>query len=157
MYCESWSLRRELSFVVWSHDHLITWSCCLWASQCNAQSVYVSITYAYRAVTALLMRLFSSSDKHSLQKIRSQHLIQINFVVDLNSLIEQFTWFFFMTFYHVFSSWFFIKVKWSSCFLIMTFYQIIFMFFFMFLFMFIFMFLIMFLFMTFYQKDNAKK
>ena len=31
----------------------------------------------------MLMRLFSSSDKHSLQKIRSQHLIQINLVVDL--------------------------------------------------------------------------
>ncbi len=28
------------------------------------------------------MRLFSSSDKHSLQKIRSQHLVQINLVVD---------------------------------------------------------------------------
>ncbi len=61
---------------------LITWSCCLWASQCDAQSVYVSITCAYRAVTALLMRLFSSSDKHSLQKICSQHFIQINLVVD---------------------------------------------------------------------------
>ena len=31
----------------------------------------------------MLMRLFNSSDKHSLQKIRSQHLIQINLVVDL--------------------------------------------------------------------------
>ncbi len=30
----------------------------------------------------MLMRLFSSSDKHSLQKIRSQHLVQINLVVD---------------------------------------------------------------------------
>ncbi len=30
----------------------------------------------------MLMRLFSSSDKHSLQKIRSQHLIQVNLVVD---------------------------------------------------------------------------
>jgi len=29
------------------------------------------------------MRLFSSSDKHSLQKIHSQHLVQINLVVDL--------------------------------------------------------------------------
>jgi len=28
----------------------------------------------------MLMRLFSSSDKHSFQKIRSQHLIQINLV-----------------------------------------------------------------------------
>ncbi len=27
--------------------------------------------------------LFSSFDKHSLQKIRSQHLVQINLVVDL--------------------------------------------------------------------------
>jgi hypothetical protein len=36
----------------------------------------------YRAVTALSMRLFSSSDKHSLQKIHSQHLVQINLVVD---------------------------------------------------------------------------
>jgi len=44
--------------------------------------VYVSITCTHRAVTALLMRLFSSSDKHSLQKIRSQHLVQINLVVD---------------------------------------------------------------------------
>ncbi len=33
----------------------------------------------------MLMRLFSSSDKHSLQKIRSQHLIQVNLVVDLSS------------------------------------------------------------------------
>jgi len=82
VYCESWLLWRELSFTVWSHDHLIMWSCCLWASQCNAQSVYVSVTYAYRAVTALSMRLFSSSNKHSLQKICSQHLIQINLVVD---------------------------------------------------------------------------
>ncbi len=83
VYCESWSLWRELSFAVWSHDHLITWSCCLWASQCNAWSVYVSITCTYRAVTALLMRLFNSSDKHSLQKIHSQHLVQINLVVNL--------------------------------------------------------------------------
>ncbi len=30
----------------------------------------------------MLMRLFSSSDKHSLQKICSQHLIQVNLVVD---------------------------------------------------------------------------
>ena len=30
----------------------------------------------------MLMRLFSSSDKHSLQKICSQHLIQINLVVN---------------------------------------------------------------------------
>ncbi len=82
VYCESWSLWRELSFAVWLHNHLIMWSCCLWASQCDAQSVYVSITCAYRAVTALSMRLFSSSDKHSLQKIRSQHLVQINLVVD---------------------------------------------------------------------------
>jgi len=28
------------------------------------------------------MRLFSSSDKHSLQKICSQHLVQINLIVD---------------------------------------------------------------------------
>ncbi len=61
---------------------LITWSCCLWASQCNAHSVYVSVTCTYRAITALSMRLFSSSDKHSLQKIRSQHLVQINLVID---------------------------------------------------------------------------
>ena len=84
VYCESWSLWRELLFAVWLHDHLIMWSCCLWALQCDAWSVYVSITCAYRAVTALSMRLFSSSDKHSLQKIRSQHLIQINLVADLN-------------------------------------------------------------------------
>ncbi len=82
VYFESWSLRRELSFTVWLHDHLIMWSCCLWASQCDARSVYVSIIYTHHAVTALLMRLFNSSDKHSLQKIRSQHLIQINLVVD---------------------------------------------------------------------------
>jgi len=31
----------------------------------------------------MLMRLFSSSDKHSLQKIRSQHFVQINLVIDL--------------------------------------------------------------------------
>jgi len=31
----------------------------------------------------MLMRLFSSSDKHSLQKICSQHLVQINLVVNL--------------------------------------------------------------------------
>jgi len=62
-------------------------------------------------------------------------------------LIEQFTWFFFMTFYHVFLSWLSIKVKRSLCFLIMTFYQTIF----MFLFMFFFMFLFMFFFMIFYQ------
>jgi len=30
----------------------------------------------------MLMRLFSFFDKHSLQKIRSQHLVQINLVVD---------------------------------------------------------------------------
>jgi len=30
----------------------------------------------------MLMRLFSFFDKHSLQKIRSQHFIQINLVVD---------------------------------------------------------------------------
>ena len=82
VYCESWSLQRELSFAVWLHNHLIMWSCCLWASQCNAWSVYVSVTCAYRAVTALLMRLFSSSDKHSLQKIRSQHFVQVNLVVN---------------------------------------------------------------------------
>ncbi len=31
----------------------------------------------------MLMRLFSSSDKHSLQKVRSQHLVQVNLVADL--------------------------------------------------------------------------
>ncbi len=31
----------------------------------------------------MLMRLFSSSDKHSLQKICSQHLVQINLVINL--------------------------------------------------------------------------
>jgi len=31
----------------------------------------------------MLIRLFSSSDKHSLQKIHNQHFIQINLVVDL--------------------------------------------------------------------------
>ncbi len=36
----------------------------------------------------MLMRLFSSSDKHSLQKICSQHLIQINLVVDLRTTID---------------------------------------------------------------------
>jgi len=30
----------------------------------------------------MLMRLFSSSDKHSLQKIRSQHLVQVNLVIN---------------------------------------------------------------------------
>jgi len=45
--------------------------------------VYVSVTCAYRAVTALSMRLFSSSDKHSLQKVYSQHLVQVNLVADL--------------------------------------------------------------------------
>jgi len=38
---KSWSLWRELSFAVWSHDYLVTWFYCLWASRCNAQSVYV--------------------------------------------------------------------------------------------------------------------
>ncbi len=28
------------------------------------------------------MRLFSSSDKHSLKKVRSQHLVQVNLVAD---------------------------------------------------------------------------
>ncbi len=60
----------------------------MWASQCNARSVYVSVTCAYRAVSALSMRLFSSSDKHSLQKIRSQHLVQINLVADLIFLVR---------------------------------------------------------------------
>ena len=91
VYCESWSLQRELSFTVWSHDHLITWFCCLWASQCNAQSVYVSITCAYHAVTALLMRLYSFFDKHSLQKIHSQHFVQINLVVDQTNWVESST------------------------------------------------------------------
>jgi len=50
--------------------------------------VYVSITCTHYAITALLMRLFSSSNKHSLQKIRSQHLIQINLVIDLIELDE---------------------------------------------------------------------
>ncbi len=36
----------------------------------------------------MLMRLFNSSDKHSLQKICSQHLIQINLVVDHSDLIK---------------------------------------------------------------------
>jgi len=58
-------------------------------------------------------------------------------------LIKQSTWFFFMTFFHVFSSWLSIKVKQSSCFFIM--------FLIMFLFMFFFMFLFMFLVMIFYQ------
>ncbi len=88
MYCESWSLWCELLFAVWLHDHLIMWSCCLWALQCNAWSVYVSITCAYHTVTALSMRLFSSSDKHSLQKIRSQNFIQINLVVNLNTVLN---------------------------------------------------------------------
>ncbi len=35
----------------------------------------------------MLMRLFSSSDKHSLQKISSQHLVQVNLVV--NQLLSQ--------------------------------------------------------------------
>jgi len=34
------------------------------------------------------MRLFSSSDKHSLQKIRSQNFIQINLVVNLNTVLN---------------------------------------------------------------------
>jgi len=110
VYCESWSLRHELLNLLFDHlaerarraidvlwklitltwafvRCLITWSCCLWASQCDAWSVYVSVTCAYRAVTALSMRLFSFSDKHSLQKIRSQHLIQINLIVNLKMLV----------------------------------------------------------------------
>ena len=38
---ESRPLRRELSFSVWPHNYLVTWSYCLWASRCNARSVYV--------------------------------------------------------------------------------------------------------------------
>ncbi len=33
-----------------------------------------------KALTALSMRLFSSSDKRCLQKVRSQHLVQVNLV-----------------------------------------------------------------------------
>ncbi len=50
--------------------------------------MYVSVTCAYHAVTALSMRLFSSSDKHNLQKIRSQHLVQINLVVDQTAEVK---------------------------------------------------------------------
>ncbi len=61
-------------------------STCQWLHcYCLAFWLCVSSTHEYSAVTALLMlmRLFSSSDKHSLQKIRSQHLVQINLVVNL--------------------------------------------------------------------------
>jgi len=34
----------------------------------------------------MLMRLFSFFDKHSLQKICSQHLVQVNLVVDLHNI-----------------------------------------------------------------------
>ena len=35
------------------------------------------------------MRLFSSSDKHSLQKICSQHFVQVNLIVDQSLLVMQ--------------------------------------------------------------------
>ncbi len=56
----------------WSHCYYLAFQLC-------ANSMH-----EYSAVTALsmLMRLFSSSDKHSLQKVCSQHLVQINLVVD---------------------------------------------------------------------------
>ena len=82
--------------------------CCIWVAACMQRrccsSVYmqastcrwlrcycltfrlcVSSMHEYSAVTVLsmLMRLFSSFNKHSLQKICSQHLIQINLIVDL--------------------------------------------------------------------------
>ncbi len=63
-------------------------SMCQWLRcYCFAFQLYVNSMHEYNAVTALsmLMRLFSSSDKHSLQKICSQHLVQINLVVDYKS------------------------------------------------------------------------
>jgi len=66
------SVYMQASTRWWLHCYCLTFQLC------------VSLTCKYSAVTALLMlmRLFSSSDKHSLQKIRSQHLVQINLVVD---------------------------------------------------------------------------
>jgi len=82
--------------------------CCIWVTACMQKrccsSVYMWVstcwwsrcyyltfqlcmnsTCEYSVVTALLMlmRLFSSSDKHNLLKICSQHLVQINLVVNL--------------------------------------------------------------------------